>query len=425
MLSDTKARQAKPQPNPYKLADRDGLYLHVLPTGGKAWRYEYRLAGKRETVTLGRYPDVPLVKARQRLQEARALLADGISPAGQKQADKAAQRAEARNTFKALADDWSSEKGPTRSKSWQIAVGGRLSNHINPVIGAKPVNAVTADDVLSIMYAKRDEGRPALGEACRRDVAMILRWGMVNRRAKLNVARELAGALTVPASKSHRPLARDEVPTFRERVEAYDSPMKLDGTKKDHAGRTETKLAMRLLLLTFVRKNELIRAPWSEIDLDAAEWRIPAYRMKGKREHIVPLSRQAVATFRELKSLSSGSKYVIPHYSDTFRPGNGQTINAAFVTMGYKIGDFVPHGLRATASTFLHELGYRPDIVEMQMAHKERNRIAGVYNKAEYLTERRQMMQDYADFILAVAVGDNIVSLHEARRKKEAQAAQR
>jgi integrase len=424
MLSDTKARQAKPQSGPYKLADRDGLYLHVLPSGGKSWRYEYRLAGKRETVTLGRYPDVPILKARQRLQKARELVAEGVSPAGQKQADKAAQRMEARNTFKALAEDWYTEKGPTRSEGWREAVGGRLRNHIYPDIGAKPVNAVTADDVLAIMYAKRDEGRPKLGEACRRDVAMILRWGMVNRRAKHNVARELAGALTLPASKSHRPLSRDEVPTFRDRVEAYDSATDADGEKKNHRGRRETKLVMRLLLLTFVRKNELMRAPWSEVDLDAAEWRIPAYRMKGKREHIVPLSRQAVAAFRELKALSSGSKFVVPNYSDPFRPANGETINAAFVAMGYEDGDFVPHGLRATASTFLHELGYRPDIVEMQMAHKERNRIAGVYNKAEYLPERRQMMQDYADFILTVAIGDNIVSLHEARRKKEAQAAQ-
>jgi integrase len=406
MLTDTKARTAKPRSAPYKLADEDGLYLHVLPGGGKSWRFEYRHDGRRETLTLGKYPDLSLAKAREKLSAARTLLADGKSPAGLKRDRKAARREELRNTFEAVAEDWLAEKAALRSPGWKKVVAGRLKNYALPAIGRKPVADIKAEDVLRIMEARAAAGTPGVGECCRREIAMILRWAIVKRRLSgPNVALGLNEAVTVPKARNHRPLTLEEIPEFRARLAAY-------------TGREETKLAMRLLLLTFVRRNELMRAPWAEFDLDAGLWVIPAQRMKARREHLVPLATQAVEALRRLKELAGPSLWVVPHFGDHYRPANGETLGVALRKMGYT--DFTPHGLRATASTLLHEIGYRPDIVEMQLAHKRRDAVALAYNKAQYLTERRRMMQDWADLVLSVQKGARIVSLQEARERRAA-----
>lgn len=408
MLTDTEARAAKPRERAYKLADADGLFLHVLPSGSRSWRFEYRHDGKRETLTIGRYPAVTVATARKKLAEARELLEDGKSPARRKSAQKAARRLELRNTFEAVATDWLREKAPTRSTGWLRGIEGRLRNYVLPEIGSKAVADLEPEDVLRVMEARAKAGSPGVGEACRREIAQILRWAIVKRRAKHNPALGLNEAVTVPPARNHRPLALEEIPEFRARVEAY-------------TGREGTRLAMKLLLLTFVRKNELMRAPWSEFDLDGGLWVIPAVRMKGKREHVVPLATQAIEALRRLKELAGTSPFVVPHFGDSRRPANGETLNAAFVQMGYT--DFVPHGLRATASTLLHEIGFRPDVIEMQLAHKRADPIARVYNKAQFIIERRAMMQHWADLVLTVEKDAKIVSLHEARERRAHRAA--
>ncbi len=192
-----------------------------------------------------------------------------------------------------------------------------------------------------------------------------------------------------------------EIPTFIEKLDAY-------------AGRLSTKLAIKLLLLTFVRKSELLGATWDEMDLDAGEWRIPAERMKMRDPHIVPLSRQAIEALKDLKPLAAGSSYVLPHIGTPRKPMGGSTINKAFGLMGYG-GRFTPHGLRATASTILNEQGYRPDVIERQLAHTERNRVRAAYNRADYLAERRLLMQEWADYLDALCAGGDVVSIHSAR----------
>jgi integrase len=398
MLSDTKARQARPRERPYKLADHGGLYLLVSPTGAKSWRYDYRLHGRRETLTIGAYPEAKLAEARERHLEARKRVARGESPSKQKRIEKLAAVEAAAGTFKAVADKWYADKAPHRSRSWREATRRWLDKELYPVIGSKPLADISPAVVLAIMKGMETRGAPRSASYLRLLVSQVYQHAIRNLLADYDPAQSLRGALVMPAVEHRAPLAARDIPAF---IEALDAD----------PGKLQTKLGIKLLLLTFVRKQELVQATWDEVDFARAEWRIPAERMKMKAAHAVPLSRQALECFRDLHEVACGSRYVLPHLATLDKPMGPSTINKAFDRMGYR-GRFTPHGLRATASTLLNEMGFRPDVIDRQLAHTERNRVRAAYNRAEYLDERRRLMQAWGDYLDGLSNGAEVVPLH-------------
>lgn len=401
MLTDTKVKQAKAESSPYKLADSQGLYLYVSSKGAKSWRYDYRYAGKRYTVTLGRYPDLPIAKARKRHEEARTALELGQNPTLVKRQQRQAKLAAAGDTFVALAESWYEGKQASRSEAWRSNARRWLDKELYPIIGNRAMREIRPADILEIMKGMAKAGKARSATYVRQLISQIFDFAIANLRADFNPAHSLRGAIQVPEPKQRPPLTPKEIPEF---LRAVDSD----------TGRVQTKYAAKLLLLTFTRKVELTAAKWQEIDFDNALWRIPASRMKSAQDHIVPLSKQALAYFHELKRLSSDSEFVFPHYSRLDRPISRTTLNIMFDRIGY--GDrFTPHGVRNTASTILNEQGYRADVIERQLSHVERDNVRAAYNKAEYLEDRRAMMQQWADMLDAWARGDKVVSLHAGR----------
>ncbi len=401
MLSDTKARQARPRERPYKLADQGGLYLLVSSTGAKSWRYDYRLHGRRETLTLGTYPEITLADARERHMEARKRVARGESPSKQKRIEKRAAVEAAAGTFEAVAEKWYAAKAPHRSASWREAIRRWLDKELYPAFGTTPLADITPADVLAVMKAMEARGASRSAGYLRLLVSQIYQHAIRNLLADYDPAQSLRGALVMPAVEHRAPLTARDIPAF---IEALDAD----------PGKLQTRLAIKLLLLTFVRKQELVQATWDEVDFTRAEWCIPAERMKMRDPHIVPLSRQALECFRDLHRVACGSRYVLPHHGSLDKPMGPSTINKAFDRMGYR-GRFTPHGLRSTASTILNEMGFRPDAIERQLAHTERNRIRAAYNRAEYLEDRRSMLKQWADYIDGLTSGAQITPLRAVR----------
>jgi integrase len=397
-VSDTKFRNARAKPAPYKLVDRDGLYLHVMPSGAKSWRYDYRIAGSRETLTIGRYRDVGLGAARIALNVARVLVAQGVSPAKAKKTKKLEDRMAAENTLEARAEAWYSAKAHARSESWKGNARRWLEQDVYPAIGAKPIRDVTADDVERVVRA--------IGEkrgAKSAHYARLLLAGVFQAQPRAlnlgNPARDLGQVVDLPKGKPMgTPLPAKEIPLLLAAVDTHEM-------------RPHTKFAIHLLLHTFTRKRELTGASWSEFDLERGEWVITPERMKMSKPHIVPLSRQAIEMLEKLKPLSFGSPYVFPNLGDLNKPMSGTTLNKALGMIGF--ARFTPHSARSTASTELNKQGWSADAIELQLAHTERNRVRAAYNYADRMEERRRMMQHWSDFIDALATG-KVVSIGRA-----------
>lgn len=400
MLTDTKARAAKVKGKPYKLADREGLYLFITPTGAKSWRYDYRIAGARGTLVIGRYPDIGLAEAREAHQSARKAVAQGESPAQAKQTAKARAQLARANTVKIAAEKWYQARVETRSASWRDNARRWLDQDIYPALGNKPVQEVTADDVERLVRSVAEKRGPKSAYCVRLTLAGV--YKSLPRALGLgNPARDVGAVIELPKPKPKgRPLAAKEIPAFLEAADRYP-------------GRPQTKLAIRLLMLTFVRKRELTEAAWNEVDLDRAEWVIPAERMKRDKPHIVPLSQQAIECFQRLRELAGDSPYVFPNLGDPRRPMADTTLNKAFGEIGYG-GRFTPHGARATASTLLNSQGWPADAIERQLAHTERDLVRAAYNHADYLQERKKMMQAWADYVDGLCSGADVTSIRRS-----------
>jgi integrase len=400
MLTDKAVKAARPRPGKRyrKLFDGGGLYLFCALQDGsessqdghsarakvlRSWRYDYRLHGVRRTFAIGLYPTVGLAEARERHQAARKLVELGKSPVVVKRQARHAARLGAVNTIQAIGDAWYSELAPYKSDAWRKQARSWLDTKIYPSMGSSQISEVDPADVLALCKAIAAT-HPKTGECIRLTLSRIFSYAIRNLHAKHNPAREVQGAIVVPPAVHHRPLTAKAIPEFIEKLDSYP-------------GRLPTKLAAKLLLLTMVRKRELINARWDELDLKDGLWTIPPERMKRREPHVVPLSRQALEAFKELKPCSSGSRYVFPNLGRLDKPMGASTLNVAFERMKVTV---TPHGLRATASTVLNESGaFRPEVIERQLSHIERNRIRASYNRAEYLEERREMLQWWADFI--------------------------
>lgn len=395
-LTDAKIRNTRPAEKPIKLTDGAGLYLEVRPTGAKLWRYRYRIAGSENVYAIGEYgdaaPKLGLAEARKEALAARALVIEGVHPAHNRQTVRLATHAENANTFEAVAKEWIEKTKAGSSAYYRQQIERVFKADVYPAIGKLPIRKVTAAHILKIVRSVEARGAPMVAANVRQWSSAVFRYGVATLRVEFDPAAALKGAVIRPKSKHAKALSRDEVKMFLKGVERY-------------GGYRATVIALRLMLLTFVRTVELRKAEWSEIDLERAEWRIPAERMKMGEQHLVMLSRQAVELLKELHTHTGGRKHLFPNLRDPQSCMTNTTLNRALERMGLcgKEGiGFSAHGFRATASTILHEAGYRSDVIERQLAHAERNKVRAAYDHAEYLPERQKMMQDWADMIDAI-----------------------
>jgi len=388
-LTDAKVRTAKPEAAPIKMADGGGLYLEVRVTGAKLWRYRYRIAGKENVFAIGEYPVVSLAEARAEHAKARALVSSGVHPSYNRKVERLSNLVANANTFEAVANEWIAKKATNWTPYYQRQVVNVLGADVFPHIGKLPIRSVTAAHLLEIIRRIEARGATTIALLVRQWSSAIFRYAVATLRADGDPAAALRGAVERTKIEHHRPLSRSQIVRFVGELEKY-------------GGYRTTVIALRLMLLTFVRTVELRKAQWSEFDLDAAEWRIPAERMKMREPHIVPLSKQAVQLLEELKTYTGGRGLLFPNYRRPKECMTATTLNRALERMGLNGRDsigFSAHGFRATASTLLNELGYRSDVIERQLAHAERNKVRASYNQAEYLGERRVMMQEWANFI--------------------------
>jgi integrase len=388
-LTDTSVRNAKPRAKPFKLSDRGGLFLWVQPSGGKWWRYKYRFAGKEKLLALGSYPDTSLAEARERHSQARKMLAAGNDPSEVKKEAKRLAILKNVTTFEAIAREWCESRRHKWVTSYGEAMLARLERHVFPKVGNRPISVITAPELLSVFRVVENTGALDLAQRLMQASGQIFRYAVATGRAERNPVTDLRGALKPPVRKHQAHLKADELSEYLHKLHAYD-------------GSLQTKLALKFLLLTFVRTGELRGAEWAEINIDKAEWRIPAERMKMRDPHIVPLSRQAVAVLRELQPLTGQWRFVFPNQHKPSGCMSENTMLYALYRMGYH-SKATGHGFRSTASTILNEHGFTPDVIERQLAHAERNEVRAAYNHAQYLPERRKMMQWWADYLDEVA----------------------
>ncbi|HET7587853.1 MAG TPA: integrase arm-type DNA-binding domain-containing protein [Gammaproteobacteria bacterium] len=396
-LNEAKVRYAKPQDKDYKLSDGRGMYMLVKTNGSKYWRLNYRFRGKAKTLALGVYPDASLKKARARRDEARTQLDDGIDPAAAKQAAKLADNKA--DTFEAVAREWFQQHSPGWAANHASKVIRRLEKDIFPWVGDKPMDAIDPPELLKAL--RRIQARGALETAHRAKATcgQVFRYGIATGRATRDPAADLRGALP-PVKPTHFASVTDP-------REIGNLLRVIDGYRGDHI----TRYALKLAPLVFVRPGELRGAEWSEIDLEAAEWRIPAARMKMNAVHIVPLSKQAVAILRDMQPATGGGRFVFPGARSSQRCMSENTITAALRRMGYSGKEMTGHGFRSMASTRLNEMGWKPDVIERQLAHAERDPIRAAYNYAEHLPERRKMMQAWADYLDGLKGGADVVPI--------------
>lgn len=397
-LTDTQLRKTKPKSKPFNLYDGGGLYLTIAPSGAKWWRLKYRFAGRERRMGLGSYPDVTLVEARDRMNAARALLRDGQDPSIERQAERRRTMMAAANTFSVIAAEWMEKREGKLATSSQEK-NAWLLDLVTGALGSRPIAEIKAPDILAALRKIEARGRHETARRAKQCIGMVFRYAIATGHAERDPSADLRGALTPPASKPRSAVtAPDDVAGLLRAIETY-------------TGQPTTHAALRLAPLVFVRPGELRSAEWCEFDLDGAEWRIPAARMKMREEHIVPLAEQAVAILRALQPLSGHSRYVFPSLRSIQRPMSENTINAALRRMGFDKETMTGHGFRAMASTRLNEMGWKPDIIERQLAHAERNKVRAVYNRAQYMAERRQMMQVWADYLDTLKQGSNVVPI--------------
>ena len=386
-LTDTAIKKAKPGAKPVKLSDGKGLYLLISPAGSKLWRWKYRVLGKEKVMSMGSYPDVPLAKAREGLDKARKVLAAGSDPMAIRKADKVATRAAAENSFESVARLWWSHWKPGRSEQHAGQVMRRFEADVFPHIGARPVAEVQAPELVAMLKAIAGRGVNDLAKRALQTSGQVFRYAIAHGLAKRNPATDIKPS-DVLASRQKQNMARidgKELPELMRRIDAYQ-------------GTPVTRMAMKLMSMTFVRTTELIGARWSEFDLDGMRWDIPASRMKMKTPHIVPLSTQAVSVLKTLHLVTGHSPMLFPGERDHEKSMSNNTILKALERMGYK-GRMTGHGFRGVASTLLHEMGFDHAHIELQLAHQERDEVSAAYNHATYLKQRAKMMQDWGDYL--------------------------
>lgn len=416
-LTDTAIKNAKRPPHGKpKLFDGDGLFLLVPkePTRNKAWRLKYRFGGQEKLLAIGTYPEVSLADARKAKDAAREQLKAGIDPGAKRKAEKAealaiieAEEAAAiereENTFEAVAREWFGKHSPNWAASHGDKIIRRLERDVFPWLGQRPIREIEPPELLACLRRIEERGALETAHRAHQNCGQIFRYAVATGRTARDPSGDLKGAIP-PAKEKHHASITDPK-AIGELLRAMES----------YKGSLITRCALKLSALVFVRPGELRRAEWSEINFDTAEWRIPAHKMKARAIHIVPLSNQALEILGELKPLTGQYKYLFPGVRDPKRPMSEITVLAALRRMGYGKEEMTAHGFRSMASTLLNEQGWHHDAIERQLAHAERNNVRAAYNYAEYLPERKRMMQAWADHLDGLRKGADVVSINSKR----------
>lgn len=384
-LTATLISKAKPKEKLYRLADSRGLYLEVAPNGSKRWRFRFRFDDKAQMISLGLYPEVSLQEARDRHHETRSLLHKGINPSNVRKQAKETRRG--LETFETIAMEWFERNKHTWTENHAFQILRRLQLNIFPWLGKTKISDITPFELLK--YLRKIESRGAIETAHRVKgcCGQVFRYAVATGRAARDITQDLKDALTPSKVNHHATIIEPEkIGSLLKNIDGYE-------------GYLVTKCAMKLAPLTFVRPGELRQAEWSEINFEKSQWKIPAHKMKARAIHIVPLSKQAKEVFEEIRPLTGNGRYVFPSIRTTHRPMSNNAVTAALRRMGYTTEEMTGHGFRSMASTLLNEQGWKWDAIERQLAHSERNSVRAAYNYAEYLQERTEMMQAWADYL--------------------------
>lgn len=413
MLNDTQCRNAKPQAKPFKLTDGKGLYLEIKPNGVKAWRYRFELGGKESTFAIGEYSAAPsgetaeqakarknggrftLAEARDEQVKARSLVKQGINPAHNRQHERIKREQENALTFEAVAGEW------LALKDWEDVTKARrldmLVRVVFPKIGALPVKQITPAHILDVLNTAAKKNGLTVAAEAKRTMSGVFELAVSTLRADADPVYPVRKALPANKTQHKRPLAADEIGQLLRDVEG-------------HGGRHETIAAFRLMWLTLCRPSEAAEAQWDEFDLDAATWRIPAERMKKRKEHAIPLPSQAVGMLRVLHGITGRHAHVFPGRDDRAKPMAMASFRQMLNVLGWG-GKYSPHATRTTGSTRLNEMGYPSDWIERQLAHAEPNAVRRTYNQADHLADRAKMMQQWADMLDAWKDGAAVIPL--------------
>jgi len=393
-----KARYTREDGKPERLADEKGLYLELSPAGGKLWRWKYRFGGKEKRLALGAYPDVGLKDAREKRDDARALLAEGIDPGLERKIQKAAKVERDANSFESVAREWLAKNAPTWAESHVHNITRRLERDIFPWLGGRPISEITAPELLAVLRRIEARGAVETAHRAKENCGQIFRYAVATGRAERDPSQDLRGALA-PAKTEH--------------MAALTDPAAVGGLLRmfdEYRGTLVTRCALQLAPLVFVRPGELRHAEWTDIDLDAGEWSFIA--SKTKTPHIVPLARQAVAILRELHPLTGHGRYVFPSPRTDERPMSENAILSAMRRMNIAKDEMTGHGFRAMARTLLHErLKFPAEVIEHQLAHKVSDALGTAYNRTKFLDDRRAMMQAWADYLDRLKAGAEVIPL--------------
>jgi integrase len=408
-LTDVAIRNAKAAAKSYKLADGGGLHLLVTPAGGKLWRLKFRLHGREKQLSIGAYPEIGLGEARRRREEARELIAFGKDPALAKQRDKVRARTEAADTFEVICAEYCEKRKRDGHKGWAPSTAIRNEYQLSLVcgsIGKIPISEIEPADVL--VAVRRIEGREGKHESARRSLQLagaVFRYAIATARLRSDPTRDLRGALTSP-TVTHFAAIIDakQVGALLRAIDGYD-------------GQGLTKVALQMAPHVFVRPGELRHAEWGDINLDAAVWIIPAQKMKMRKEHAMPLSRQVIDILRELHAVTGPVGYVFPSIRTRTRPMSENTLNAGLRRLGYASDEMTAHGFRAMASTLLNESGkWSPDAIERALAHGDDNKVRGAYHRGPHWPERVAMAQWWSDYLDQLRDGAEIVQFPDRQR---------
>ncbi len=390
-LTELKIKHLKSQGKPYREYDMDGLYLQVSISGGKLWRWKYRFDEKEQVLSLGKYPLVTLSQARKLRDEARLLVDAGKHPTREKKAAKLRRMSEGENTFEKICRKWLTHKSGSLNEKYAKQSLSRMAQHVFPLIGRLPITEITIPDIVRVLEKIADHGTVETARRMKQIMSQTFRYAAQRGICEHNPAADMRDVLPPTEDKHHPCVPIADLPELLQKMEVYN-------------GEPITKAALHLLALTFVRTGELIGAKWIEVDFARAEWHIPKERMKMKRPHVVPLSKKALAIFKGLHDVTGGQIHVFHSGRSKSKHISNGAVLMALRRMGYE-GRMCGHGFRTLASTLLNEKGYAPDIIERQLAHAEEDKIRAAYNRAEYLLERKKMMQDYSDVLAKMKNG--------------------
>lgn len=375
----------------YKVSDEKGLYIEVAPSGGKRWRFKYRIDGKEKRLSLGIYPEITLKRARSKRDEFRSMVAEGIDPSVTRKAEK--QKEKGKDDFEFVAREWLTKQANTWSKGHHTKTLGRFENHVFPHIGHIHIDKISVQQLLLVLARIEKSGSIDTAHRMRQQCAQVFTYAIITRECNNNPAEALKGSLT-PHRVVHHASITDPV-RIGQLMQDIDT----------YTGNVLTKFALRLSPLLFLRPIEIRQAEWSEFDLDNAEWRIPAEKMKKSRPHIIPLSLQAISIVKELNEITGHGHWLFPSQNNRRNSDKGAcmsdgTVRGALRRLGYKKDEMSAHGFRSMASTLLNERGYNSDWIERQLAHVSGDKVRASYNYAQHLPERRQMMQDWSNYLL-------------------------